>query len=241
MIVLRSVAFGLFFYIWSFLIGLLFAPLRLAPFRWALVIQRLWSRGIIWLAWYLAGIHYEVRGLENVPKGPVLLASKHQSAWDTSIFQTLFYEPAYVMKKELMRIPLFGPYCMKMGMIPVDREGGGVALRQMMQAADQRIKEGRSIIIFPEGTRLPVGERRPYHPGVGGLYKHLGVPLVPVALNSGLCWPRRGFLKYPGTIVVEFLPAIAPGQDRRKTIAALEEAVESASERLRIEGVGSET
>jgi 1-acyl-sn-glycerol-3-phosphate acyltransferase len=237
----RSIAFGLAFYLWAFLVSLMFGPLLLAPDRWSLTLQRLWSRGIIWLAWHLAGIRYRVKGLENVPKGPVLLASKHQSAWDTAIFQTLFYEPAYVLKKELLRIPLFGAYCVKMGMIPVDREGGGVALRQMMQAADQRVSAGRSIIIFPEGTRMPVGQHGPFHPGVGGLYRHLNIPLVPVALNSGLFWPKRGFLKFPGTITIEFLPPIPPGEDRRKAIAALEEAIESASERLRLEGQGSET
>jgi 1-acyl-sn-glycerol-3-phosphate acyltransferase len=231
-IFLRSTIFNLAFYVWTFLIGLLFPLLLLAPGRWALNIQRIWSRGIIGLAWYLAGIRYEIRGLENVPDGPVLLASKHQSVWDTMIFQTIFYEPTYVLKKELLKIPLFGAYCLKMGMIPVDREGGGAALKQMMLVADSRIREGRSIIIFPEGTRMPIGKTGPYHPGVGGLYKHLGVPLVPVALNSGLYWPRKGLLRYPGTIVVEFLPAILPGVDRRQAISHLQENIEKKTEEL---------
>lgn len=232
MVILRSLAFSFAFYSWTLLMGLLFAPALFMPDIYSMRIQKLWSHGILWISWHIGGMKYEVRGRENVPDGPVLFAPKHQSYWDSVIFQTIFPYPAYVLKKELLKVPIFGRFCLKTGMIPVDREGGGVALRQMMSVADMRIREGRSIIIFPEGTRIPVGERGVYQPGVGGLYRHLKLPVVPVAVNSGMFWPRQGFLKYPGKIVVEFLEAIPPNLDRRMMMVRLEESIETATTRL---------
>ena len=148
------------------------------------------------------------------------------------MFPLLLDKPAYVLKRELIRVPLFGSYLKQCGMIPVDREGGGAALKQLLRAARTAVAQGRSILIYPEGTRTPPGERRPYHPGVAALYGDLGVPVVPVALNSGLFWGRRAFHKKPGTITIEFLPPIAPGLPRREFMRELQERMEGASQRL---------
>jgi 1-acyl-sn-glycerol-3-phosphate acyltransferase len=137
--------------------------------------------------------------------------------------------PAFVLKRELLSIPLFGWYLRKVGMIAVDRAAGASALRNMARQASEAFAEGRSILIFPEGTRVPPGESRPYHPGVAALYTQLKVPVVPVALNSGLFWGRRSFVKRPGTVTVQFLPPIPPGLDRKAFMRELESRIEAAA------------
>jgi 1-acyl-sn-glycerol-3-phosphate acyltransferase len=157
---------------------------------------------------------------------------KHQSAWDTLAVPVIFRDPVIVIKRELGWIPIYGWFARKAGMIPIDRGGGAQALKRMLAAAERAASQGRPILIFPEGTRTAVGERRPYHPGVAALYRQLGLPLVPVALDSGLFWGRREFLKRPGRITVEILPPIPPGRDRRAVIGELEQAIEGATARL---------
>src|SRR5690606_21388864 len=144
-----------------------------------------------------------------------IVAAKHQSAWDTMAFYWVLDDAAYVLKKELLSIPLYGWCARKARMIGVDRSGGAKALRAMVEQAQNCLAEGRPIVIFPEGTRTAPGRRSAYHPGIAALYTRLGVPVVPVALNSGLFWGRRSFIKQPGRIVVQFLPPIPPGLERR--------------------------
>ena len=165
-----------------------------------------WSAGTLVLLRWCVGLDHEVRGRENLPDGPVIIAMKHQSAWDTLAAPVIFARPAIVIKRELGFVPFYGWYALKAGMIPIDRGAGATALRRMIAAAERAKAAGRPIFIFPEGTRTAVGERRPYQPGVAALYRQLGMPLVPVAVNSGLFWGRRRFLKRPGRIVVEILP-----------------------------------
>jgi 1-acyl-sn-glycerol-3-phosphate acyltransferase len=195
-------------------------------------VGRLWVRVTLWLLALVVGLRHRMVGLENLPAGPAIVAPKHQSTWDTLIFALPLRLPAYVLKRELMRIPLFGLYLHCAGMIPVDRAGGGAALKRMVASAKAAAGAGRHLLIYPEGTRTEPGERRPYHPGVAALYGQLDLPVVPVALNSGLFWGRRAFLKRPGTITVEFLPPIPPGLPRRQFIAELESRIETASDRL---------
>ena len=163
---------------------------------------------------------------------PVIIASKHQSAWDTIVYFVLFDDPAYVLKRELLAIPIIGWYLRRTGMIAIDRKGGAGALRRMVAEARAAADAKRPIVIFPEGTRTAPGAKRAYHPGVAALYGKLGLPVVPVALNSGLFWPRRGFVKRPGRIVLEFLPPIAPGMELEVFATALNEAIETASTEL---------
>ena len=234
MIWLRSVLFNIAFYGWTTIVCTLVMPfvILLAKPLGVFIVGRFWAGIAMALARGICGIEHRVVGLENLPDGPCIVAVKHQSAWDTLVFSQLLYNPSYVLKKELTRIPFFGWALLRVGMVPVDRSGGARALKDMLAAARSRVAEGRQILIYPEGTRTAPGERRPYHPGVAALYRDLGVPVVPVALNSGLYWGRRAFTKTPGRITVEFLPAIAPGLPRKAFMSCLQERIESATERL---------
>ena len=175
--------------------------------------------------------------IERIPKQderltPAIYAAKHQSAWETLFLSRYLGFPAFVLKQELLSIPLFGWFLKKSGMIAVDRKGGASALRAMARQATETLESGRSILIFPEGTRVPPGQTRPYQPGVAALYTQQKVPLVPVALNSGLFWGRRAFIKKSGTIVVEILPPIPPGLDRKAVMKELENRIETAAKAL---------
>jgi 1-acyl-sn-glycerol-3-phosphate acyltransferase len=228
---LRALLFQLAFGLWTAALGIAFLPLLLAP---PLVMMRFgtfWSAGTLWLLRVCVGLDYEVRGGEHLPTGPALIAMKHQSAWDTFAAPVIFRNVAMVIKRELGWIPFYGWYALKAGMIPIDRSGGAGALKRMVAASEKALAAGRPILIFPEGTRSAVGARVPYQPGVGALYRQLGVPLVPVAVNSGLYWGRRQVLKRSGRITVEILPAIAPGGERRAVMAELENRIEEATAR----------
>ncbi|RMD61650.1 MAG: 1-acyl-sn-glycerol-3-phosphate acyltransferase [Alphaproteobacteria bacterium] len=232
MIVVRSLLFNVLFFAWSIVLHVVCIPLLGAPAPALFLAARVWVRVTLWLLARVCGLTYEVRGRENLPAEPCIIASKHQSAWDTLIFPLLVKRPCYVFKRELMWIPLFGWYVARAGGIAIDRAGGAAALRRMLRAAERALAAGGTIIIFPEGTRVAPGRRRPYHPGVAALYGHLGVPVVPVAVNSGLYWGRRSFYKKPGRIVLEFLPPIAPGLSRRGFLDELQQRIEPASDRL---------
>jgi 1-acyl-sn-glycerol-3-phosphate acyltransferase len=235
MLVLRSLAFNALFYCWSALLQVSCLPTILVSRRAVTWVQRTWVRGNFALLALVCGLRYEIRGLERLPREPCIIAAKHQSAWDTMIFALVVRAPGYVLKRELLWIPVFGWYLLRAGGIPIDRKGGAGALKRMIATARQTIAEGRHIVIFPEGTRVAVGERRPYHPGVAALYSQLKVPVAPVALNSGLFWGRRSFLKHPGRIVLEFLEPIPPGLGRGEFLAVLEQRIEPASTDLAAE------
>jgi 1-acyl-sn-glycerol-3-phosphate acyltransferase len=229
---LRSSFFNACFFGVCMLFGLATAlalPLPRRATQWSF---RLWVRAVLWLSRVVAGLDYEVRGEEHIPAGGAVFASKHQSAWDVGIFHVVTEDPAYVLKKELLLIPFYGWTLRKAAMIDIDRAGGASELKRMVRKAGQALAWGRGIIIFPQGTRIAPGERRPYHPGVAALYARTSAPVVPVALNSGYFWGRRSFLKYPGVITIEFLPPMPEGLDRRSFMAELEARIETASERL---------
>lgn len=232
MTVLRSVAFDLSFYLWTALISVLSLPALLVSQRATAWISGLWAMVALLLLRLIVGLSYEVRGASNLPEGAAIVALKHQSAWDTIALWVLLKNPAIVLKQSLAMIPVFGWYVRRGKAIIIDRRAGAKALRPMVAAAKAAAAEGRPIAIFPEGTRTPVGARQAYHPGVAAMYLQLGLPLVPVALNSGLFWGRRSVLKRPGRIIVEFLPAIAPGLDRHHVMAQLESGIERATAML---------
>ncbi len=234
--VLRSLAFNFAFFVGSAIVLTPILPLLLLPRRPLLQAGRIWAGGVMFLLRTLVGIRYEVRGPVELLRGPAVIAVKHQSAWDTIAFFLLADDPVYVMKKELMHIPLYGWFARKLGMIPADRDGGGVALRRIMRAAEDALARNRQIIIFPQGTRVPPGESAPYWSGVAALYTKLERPVVPVALNSGLFWGRRSFIKNPGTIIVEIMPPIAAGLKRRDFARELEDRIETCTSKLEAEG-----
>ena len=232
MIRARALLFNLAFFLWTAVIGIYGLPVLLAPRRVVMRFGTMWSSVTLRLLAWTVGLSHEVRGRENLPKGPAIIAMKHQSAWDTLAMPVIFEDVAVVIKRELLFVPLYGWYSKRAGSIAVDRSGGAAALKRMLASAKAAADDGRLIAIFPEGTRTAVGERRPYHPGVAALYTQLELPLVPVAVNSGLFWGRRAFLKRPGRIVVEILPPIAPGLPRREMMRELEGRIETATARL---------
>jgi len=194
-----------------------------------------WSAGNGLLLRVVSGIKVEVRGREYIPRTPAIIASKHQSEWESNVFLHLLHDPVYVIKKELGYIPAYGQYARKMKMIFIDRGGHARTMRQLVKQAREAFKKNRSLVIFPEGTRILPGQKLPYRAGVAGLYAELGVPVVPVIHNSGMYWPPRSFRKYPGTIIIEFLPPIQPGLKRHEFARLLEKTMEDATRKLLIE------
>jgi len=231
-LILRSVIFNLLFYL--NLLGLLVAalPTLLMPRTAILSVARLWARINSWLLCAICGITAEFRGLEKIPPGPLIVACKHQSLWETFALVPLFADPAYIMKRELMWIPLFGWYIWKARMIPVDRGARTQALVAMTERARVQLEGNRQLVIFPEGTRRAPGAEPAYKFGVAHLYAETGAPCLPVALNSGLVWPRRKFLRHPGTVRVEILDPIAPGLERAQFFERLKQDIEGATARL---------
>lgn len=231
-VLLRSLLFNVLFYAWTGLMCFILAWTFLLPYEFLLIFVRIWLRTVTWLERHVAGIAYKVIGLENVPPGTCIIAAKHQSEWETFKLHMLFPDPAIVLKKELLEIPLWGRYLARSGMIPIDRKSGVKALAAMMKAAHKAAEQGRKIIIFPQGTRIPPGAKAPYKSGVVALYQELNLPVVPMALNSGLCWPKNSFRKNPGAITIQFLPPIPPGLERDAFMARLKDELETASDQL---------
>jgi 1-acyl-sn-glycerol-3-phosphate acyltransferase len=213
-------------------LGVLGLPLLLAPRQMVMRFGRMWARSVLTLLRATVGLDCEVRGLGNIPPGPCIVAMKHQSAWDTLILPVVLHEPAVVLKRELLWVPFYGWYAARAGSIAIDRSGRAAALRHMVAAARSVVAEGRAVVIFPEGTRTAPGQNLPYQPGVAALYQALAVPLVPVAVNSGLFWGRRSFLKRPGRITLAFLDPIPPGLPRRRLMPELETRIETATAAL---------
>lgn len=233
---LRSLAFNLGFWSWTLAMAIVGIPLLALPRRFVMGHARIWMAGTQAMLKTLVGLDYEVRGREHLPGAPAILAFKHQSAWETLVLLLVVDDPAIALKRELTLIPVFGWYTLRAGMIRIDRSSGATALRSMVEGARAALRRGSPVVIFPEGTRVVPGAHQPYHPGVAALYLQLDRPVVPVALNSGLFWPRRSFAKQPGRIVIEFLPPIAPGLDRRAFMLELERRLEGATTRLVAEG-----
>jgi 1-acyl-sn-glycerol-3-phosphate acyltransferase len=229
---IRSLVYLAVFYINTAAFLVFGSWLFLAPRSWAMQGLRLHGLASVWLLKVICALGCEVRGREKLPAGACLIAAKHQSAWDTFGLIPIFRDPAMVMKAELGAIPLYGWFSHKFEHIFIRRDKGPTALKQLIRDARRRAAAGREIVIFPEGTRRPPGEQPAYKPGFLALYEGLGLPCVPVALNSGLFWPRRSILRYPGTIVVEILDPIPPGLERAQARRLIQERIEAACERL---------
>jgi len=228
----RSLIFVAIFYLWSTLAAVLMAPLMLCPRRWMFAAARLWARGVMALLRVACGIRVEVRGREHIPRGRAIVAPKHQCMFDVFAQFVWLDDCCFVMRKELTRIPFFGWYGRKLGMIVLDREGAAAALRRLIRDARARLADPRPLVIFPEGHRGAPGQAGAYQPGVAGLYRDLNLTTHPVATNSGVHWPAHGFLRRPGLIVFEFLEPIAPGLKRDEFMRVLEERIEAGSQTL---------
>ena len=219
---LRSALFAVWFYGLTTLLALL-SPLSW-PFgqRGVVAYARVWARLVLAGLRAICGISWRVTGLEHLPaEGAALIASQHQSAFDTLIWAAVAPRFAYVLKQELTRIPLFGQMLRRSGMIPVDRRAGAAALRGLLAAADRAVAESRQVVIFPEGTRARPGEQLPLQPGVAALAARMRLPVIPVVTDSGAHWGRRAFRKTPGVIRVAILPPLPAGLKRDELLAAL--------------------
>jgi 1-acyl-sn-glycerol-3-phosphate acyltransferase len=233
-ILARSLVFNVLFYLNLLAHMIVALPTLLLPYPALRVFIRSYARTSLWLLRVICGIEVSWRGTDNIPPGSCIVACKHQSAWDTFALYAVLDDPIYILKRELMWIPLFGWYMRKAGLIPIDRSAGMAALARMTARAQQALAgpRPRQLVIFPEGTRRQPGAAPSYKPGIVHLYARLGLPCVPAALNSGLFWPRRSLKRLPGTITVEFLPPIAPGFERTAFLPRLQNEIEQASMRL---------
>ena len=233
---LRSVLFNALFYLNLALHIVVAIPTFVLPRRVFMAIAKSWGRTSNWLLRVVVGVKVKYRGLEKIPPGALLVASKHQSFWEAFTLLTLFDDPAFIVKRELMWIPFFGWLLWKADQVPVDRKAKGGAMAGMIASARKALGTGRQIIIFPEGTRTAPDAPPAYKQGIVHLYAESGVPCLPVALNSGLFWPRRKFRRYPGTIVLEVLDPIPPGLEQEAFAARMQQAIEIATARLIEEG-----
>jgi len=228
----RSILFNLVFYLNLALLLIVTVPALLMTRHQVIAMAKLWARSSLWLLRVICDVRVEWRGLEKVPSGKLIVASKHQSLWETFALISVFPDPTFIVKRELMWLPFFG-WCMwKAGIIPVDRGARSVALAAMTKLAKVELDRGRQLIIFPEGTRRAPGAEPAYKYGVAHLYVETGAPCLPIALNSGLVWPRRSFMRYPGTVRVEMLDVIEPGIPRQAFFERLQSEIEAATARL---------
>jgi 1-acyl-sn-glycerol-3-phosphate acyltransferase len=237
MLIVRSLLFNTAFYLNLIAWLIVFIPTFFMPRMAYIRAAQGWARSSLWLLKVIAGVRAEFRGLERIPPGGAILAVKHQSVWETFALFTIVNDPAYVLKRELMWIPLFGWYAWKGGMVPINRRGGSAALAALNERAKAEVVgRRRQLLIFPEGTRRAPGAEPSYKYGIAHLYASLDAPLVPVALNSGLFWPRRKFLRHPGTVVLEVLEPIPPGLPKEEAFRLIQSRIEEASDRLLAEG-----
>lgn len=237
MLLVRSLVFNIAFYLNLLVWMLIFLPALLMPRKVLIRAAQAWGTSSVWLLKVLVGMRVEIRGRERIPPGGLLVAAKHQSFLETFALLPLVDDPAFILKRELLWIPLFGWLAWKAGMVPIDRSGGAQALAAMNRRARAEIAAGRQILIFPEGTRRAAGAPPAYKFGVAHLYRAFGVACLPVALNSGLYWPRRQFIRRPGTAVIEILDPIPPGLSRDVFLQELQDRIETASNRLLAEGL----
>ena len=230
---LRSALFNLFFYVLSATIAVTALPLLAAPRRALLLPTHLWARMVIGLLRSFCGIRLRVTGRENLPRsGPALIAAKHQSAFDTIVWLALLPDAAYVLKRELLHLPVYGWLARKARMIAVNRAAGPSAMRHLIRAGREAAAEGRQIVIFPEGTRVAPGARAAYQPGIAALAAATGLAVIPAATNSGLCWGRRAFRKQPGVITLAILPPLPKKLGREALMSRLATAIETETDRL---------
>ncbi|MBI5261983.1 MAG: 1-acyl-sn-glycerol-3-phosphate acyltransferase [Bradyrhizobium sp.] len=231
-IFLRSLIFNVLFYAVLVVLAILAVPTFLMPARATLAFAKWWAGATMFLMRVVCNIKVEFRGLEKIPEGPLVIAAKHQSFWETFSLLRFFDRPIFILKRELTRIPVFGQFLIKTGMIAIDRSAGSRALLDMTRRAREAVRSGRQLVIFPEGTRTAPGAPPAYKTGFAQIYSVCGVPCLPVALNSGLFWPRRTFMRYPGTLVVEFLDPLPPGLPKEEFISRVRTAIEEATSRL---------
>lgn len=224
----RGGVYLLYLVVMTLIVGTFSAPLYGLGMRGGQIVVMTWSRCALFGLRIICGLRFEVIGRENLPTGAAIVAANHQSMWETFALFTLLPQPVTAFKQELMRVPIYGWWSKRAGSIPIDREGGARSMRQLISEARARLEAGMQFVIFPEGTRIPLGERAPLQPGVAGIYAAANAPVVPVTHDSGRFWRHPGVARLPGVITVRVLPAIPAGLDRRVFMARLEAALAEA-------------
>lgn len=233
MLIVRSLLFKVCFVVLTLIEMVLFAPFYFfLPHKLAWIVPRSWCRSVLWLQKHIAGTTYRIEGVENLPQGACIIAAKHQSTWETLALTLYVSDPAFILKRELMWIPGLGWFLAKMGMIAINRGAPLKALKSIIAGAREKAAANRQIVIFPEGTRQTPGSAPDYKSGIFPVYAELGLPVIPVALNSGLYWPRQNVRCYPGVIRCRILPALKPGLPRKEFMNRLETAIETACDEL---------
>lgn len=232
LIFLRSLVFNVMFYAVLVCLAIVALPTFALPPRAMLTVAGWWAKATLVLMRVVCNINVEFRGVENIPQGPLVIAAKHQSFWETFVLPGFFDCPIFILKRQLMQIPVFGQFLVKTGMIAIDRKAGVKALLDMTRRAREAVRSGKQLVIFPEGTRRAPGAAPAYKTGFAQIYSTCGVPCLPIALNSGLFWPRRTFMRYPGTLVVEFLDPLPSGLPKDEFLARVQTAIEQATSRL---------
>jgi len=229
----RSLLFDLLIYTWMGVLGIVCFPAAAVSRDAAYWTMKLYARSVLWLLRVICGLRSEVRG--PVPTGEILIASKHQSFLDIMILSAALPRFKFIMKKELMWVPIFGFYALRIGTTPVDRGKRGAAMKSMVENVDKESHERGQVVIYPQGTRVAPGVKAPYKIGAGVLYERFGLPCVPAATNAGVFWGRRKLLKKPGLAVVEFLDPIPAKLPLREFMRTIEARIETASEALEAE------
>ncbi len=235
----RALLFNIYMYVLTAVTIIVCFPALILPAKLIQKIINIWARWVLAGLRVIAGLSYEIRGNEHIPHGAALYAVKHQSMWETIALLAILHSPAIVLKQELTRIPMYGQFTKKAGMVSVDRNAQAKALRTMISDCRRRLKEGRPVVIFPEGSRSEPGTKLRNKPGVAGLYAELNIACIPVALNSGLYWPRHSLQFRTGTIQIEFLPPIEPGLNRKAFMSELECRIEDTATRLHKAGLAT--
>jgi 1-acyl-sn-glycerol-3-phosphate acyltransferase len=225
----RALAFNVAFVGMTIGLGVFCLPLLPMPRRASIGVIRAWAQAVLWLMAVLVGLRYRITGAEHMPRaGAALIAAQHQSAFDTIVWLALLPDCAYVLKRELLLIPLYGWYARRAGMISVDRAAGASAMRGLLKDGQAALAAGRQVVIFPEGTRVAPGVEAPYQPGIAALYARAKLPVLPVGTDSGKFWGRRAFLKRPGVITIALAEPIPPGLGREAFLTLLRARIETA-------------
>ena len=231
MILLRSWLYFFAFLVWTISVAIICLPL-LTSRRATVFAIRSWVRGIKTMARVICGITFRTEGRENIPSGPCIVAAQHQASFETYLMFLEFQSPVFVLKRELIFIPVIGWYMQRAGLVHVNRGAGASAMRKMLREAQAAVDTGHQVIIFPEGTRAKPGASVPFKPGIVSLYTHCDAPLIPMALNTGHFWGKTRILKRPGEIVFRYLPAMPRDLPREEMLAELRRRIDAASAEL---------
>ena len=229
---IRSLLFYLLLSFWTIFLGLICLPYLIIPNTYLIRPIKLWIKGIFFLLENICNITHEVQGIGHFPERAVLIASKHQSAFETLALFYYLPQSIFIHKKQLFLIPIFGQYLKKINMISIDRKGGAVTMRKMLKQTKIKMLEGFSIIIFPEGTRKKPGEKPNYKSGFVGIYKAMGTEILPIAVNSGNCWPKHTFVKNSGHIIIKILPLISSNIDKKRILKDVEVIIEKTTNEI---------